>query len=168
MEEKPKVVVTSRSRRPDAAGKQFKFTEEQVRAEGALKEYRERAWKAYQRMSMPTTTEEPWRRTDLRALPADSFSFLREGVYKDLPAVREDLLKPLVADQHGGQIVLTPGGVSIDLDEKIARQGVIIPRKESLLPWLARWPRMAWYFTCRRVCRLKSHFTASCGVLVRT
>ena len=42
-----------------------------------------------------------------------------------MPAVPADLLKPLVADQHGGQIVLMPGGVKIDLDESIAEQGVI-------------------------------------------
>ena len=35
------------------------------------------------------------------------------------------LLKPLVADQHGGQIILTPGGAQVDLDEEIAAQGVI-------------------------------------------
>jgi Fe-S cluster assembly protein SufD len=34
-------------------------------------------------------------------------------------------LKPLIADQHGGQIVITPGNVKVDLDEKLARKGVI-------------------------------------------
>jgi Fe-S cluster assembly protein SufD len=43
----------------------------------------------------------------------------------DVPPVREDLLKPLVADQHGGQIVLTPGAAKIDLDENLAAKGVI-------------------------------------------
>ncbi len=35
------------------------------------------------------------------------------------------MLKPLVADQHGGQIVLTPGSAKIELDEKLAQKGVI-------------------------------------------
>src|SRR5690606_7861357 len=41
------------------------------------------------------------------------------------PPVRGDLLKPLVADQHGGQIVITPGEVKVDLDEKLAAKGLI-------------------------------------------
>jgi Fe-S cluster assembly protein SufD len=53
------------------------------------------------------------------------FVLPKDGVYNNLPPVPSDLLKPLVADQHGGQIVLMPGGVEIDLDESIAAQGVI-------------------------------------------
>ncbi len=125
MEEKPKVIVTSRARRPEAAAKQFTFTQDQVRAIGPLKEYRERAWKAYQRIGMPTTSEEAWRRTDLRGLPAEVFRLPQPGAFEDLPPVREDLLRPLVSNQHGGQIVLTPGGASVDLDPKLAEKGVI-------------------------------------------
>ena len=40
---------------------------------GALKEYRENAWETYQRLPFPKTTDEPWRRTDLRKLDAGSF-----------------------------------------------------------------------------------------------
>jgi Fe-S cluster assembly protein SufD len=58
-------------------------------------------------------------------MPADKFKLSANGALSDLPAVREDLLKPLVADQHGGQMILTPGGVKIDLDEKLAKQGVV-------------------------------------------
>ena len=36
-----------------------------------------------------------------------------------------ELLKPLIADQHGGQIVLMPGGATIDLDPALSAQGVI-------------------------------------------
>lgn len=124
MEEKPKVVVSSRSRRPDTVAKQFNFTEAMV-SQGALSEYRKRAWQAYQRSQIPGSSEEAWRRTDLRLLPAQSFHFPVNGAYLDLPDVPEHLLRPLVADQHGGQIVLVPGGSKIDLDEKIKRQGVI-------------------------------------------
>jgi Fe-S cluster assembly protein SufD len=90
-----------------------------------LASYRTQAWDAFKRLSLPKTTEEAWRRTDLRNLPVDSFVLPREGAYNDLPSVPADLLKPLIADQHGGQIVLTPGGAEIDLDESLAKQGVI-------------------------------------------
>jgi Fe-S cluster assembly protein SufD len=58
-------------------------------------------------------------------MPVDKFKLPANGALSDLPVVREDLLKPLVADQHGGQMILTPGGVKIDLDEKLAQKGVI-------------------------------------------
>ncbi len=125
MEEKSKVVVTSRSRRPDAAAKQFAFSESQIPAGAALHEYRQHAWQAYQRAGMPVTTDEAWRRTDLRTFPAEAFRIPMEKAFDDLPRVPAHLLKPLVADLHGGQIILTPGGAQVDLDEKLVKQGVV-------------------------------------------
>ena len=124
MEEKPKVTVSSRSRRADAASREFGFTQADVRP-GALSEYRQRAWEAYSRTAMPTTSDEAWRRTDLRGLPVADFSLPPEGAFEDLPPVREDLLRPLADGQHGGQIVLLPGGVTVDLDESLAARGVV-------------------------------------------
>jgi Fe-S cluster assembly protein SufD len=124
MQEKPKVVV-SRTRRPSAAAKEFPFTESEIRTAGEpIASYRTLAWKAFKRHPLPDTTQEAWRRTDIHNLPTDKFRLALEDA-GDLPAVREDLLKPLVADQHGGQIVITPGKVKIDLDEKLSQKGVI-------------------------------------------
>ncbi len=126
MIEKPKVVV-SRTRRTESTARDFTFTKNDIPVlnDPALASYRTQAWEAFKRLSLPKTTEEAWRRTDLRNLPVDSFVLPTDGAHKNLPPVPADLLKPLVADQHGGQIVLTPGGVEIDLDESIAKQGVI-------------------------------------------
>jgi Fe-S cluster assembly protein SufD len=126
MTDKPKVVV-SRTRRTESADRDFTFTKSDVPvlSDPALASYRTQAWEAFKRLSLPKTTEEAWRRTDLRGLPVESFVLLDEGAYNNLPPVPEDLLKPLVADQHGGQVVLRPGGAEIDLDDAIAKQGVI-------------------------------------------
>ena len=127
MQEKPRVVV-SRTRRVDTAAKEFNFTESDIRAREAndsVASYRSLAWNAFRRLSLPVNTEEAWRRTDIHALPTDKFKLALDGETSNLPPVREDLLKPLIADQHGGQIILTPGGVKIDLDEKLAQRGVI-------------------------------------------
>jgi Fe-S cluster assembly protein SufD len=125
MQEKPKVVV-SRTRRADTAAKDFAFTESDIRAAGdSVASYRTLAWNAFKRLSLPVNTEEAWRRTDIHALPVDKFKLALDGESNNLPSVREDLLKPLFADQHGGQIILTPGSVKIDLDEKLAKQGVV-------------------------------------------
>ncbi|HSG43836.1 MAG TPA: Fe-S cluster assembly protein SufD [Anaerolineales bacterium] len=125
MAEKPKVVV-SRTRRAVSTAKEFNFAESDVRSgKDAVASYRAYAWSAFKKHSLPVTTEEAWRRTDIHRLPADKFKFAEDGAFKDLPAVREDLLRPLVADQHGGQIVLTPGGATIELDDKLSKKGVI-------------------------------------------
>ena len=125
MQEKPKVVV-SKTRRADSAAKDFAFSEADIRAAGdSVASYRTLAWNAFKRLSLPVTTEEAWRRTDIHNLPVDKFKFASDGIFNDLPSVREDLLKPLTGNQHGGQIVLTPGGVTIELEEKLSKQGVI-------------------------------------------
>ena len=125
MQEKPKVVV-SRTRRAESTVKDFTFSEADIRVAGdGVASYRNLAWNAFKRHSLPDTTQEAWRRTDLHHLPVDKFKLALDGEVNDLPPVREDLLKPLVADQHGGQIVLTPGGVNIHLDQKLAQRGVI-------------------------------------------
>lgn len=123
MEEKPKVVVT-RTRRPETAAKEFAFTADMIPA-GALEPYRRRAWETYARLSMPTPAEEAWRRTDLRSLPADSFRLPAPDAYRGLPAAPEELLRPLVADAHGGQVTLLPGGSRTDLEPALVEQGVI-------------------------------------------
>ncbi|MFL7868357.1 MAG: Fe-S cluster assembly protein SufD [Anaerolineales bacterium] len=126
MTDKPKVVV-SRTRRTESAARDFNFKKTDIPtvSDSALASYRAQAWEAFKRLSLPKTTEEAWRRTDLRNLPVDSFVLPNGNLPKDLPAVPDNLLNPLVADQHGGQIVLTPNGAEIDLDESLAQQGVI-------------------------------------------
>ncbi len=123
MQEKPKVSV-SRTRRAESAAKDFTFVEADVRVADAVAAYRTSAWNAFKRLSLPDTAQEAWRRTDIHAMPVDKFKLTTDGATV-FPPVRADLLKPLVADQHGGQIVLTPGAAKIDLDEKLANQGVI-------------------------------------------
>ena len=124
MEEKPRVVIT-RARRPESTARNFAFTAEMVPAFGALDDYRRSAWETYGRLALPTMNEEAWRRTDLRSLPADSFRLPVEGAFRDLEPVPGELLRPLVSDQHGGQVVLLPGGSQTTLDEKLVKQGVL-------------------------------------------
>ncbi|MDD2922746.1 MAG: Fe-S cluster assembly protein SufD [Anaerolineales bacterium] len=122
MQEKPKVSV-ARTRR-DSAAKDFSFTADSIPA-GSLKNIRENAWDAFSKLSMPINTDEAWRRTDLRLLPASDFKLPKDGAFQDLPVVPEELLQPLTGEQHGGQITLLPGGSQIQLDAALAKQGVV-------------------------------------------
>lgn len=120
-----KVVIKTNRSRTTTRDFGFNQTDVAVPRDSELATYRTQAWEAFKRLSMPKTTDEPWRRTDLRRLPLDAFSLPAEGAYLDLPEVPADLLKPLVANQHGGQIVLMPGGQDIFLDESLKKQGLI-------------------------------------------
>jgi Fe-S cluster assembly protein SufD len=129
MKETPRVVVT-RSKRVEApAGpREFTLPEDQVRLEvpsQSVRAYRQEALEAYRATPLPTPAEEAWRRTDLKGLHADAFRFPAPDAYLDLPAVPEDLLRPLTGEMHGGQVILMPGGVKLHLDPALAAQGVV-------------------------------------------
>ena len=103
----------------------FSFTTADLRgAPGILGDYRTRAWAVFEDLPYPTVQDEPWRRTSLRGLDG-SLTLPETDAYLDLPPVPESLLAPLVSDRHGGQITLLPGGVQIEREETLTRQGVI-------------------------------------------
>ncbi|MCZ2122200.1 MAG: Fe-S cluster assembly protein SufD [Anaerolineales bacterium] len=124
MQEKPRIVI-SKGKRSDAAVKEFTFTQADVPSANGLAAFRASAWESFKKISLPVNTDEAWRRTDLRALPAGDLKIPKVGVYEDLPAVPEYLLKPLTGEQHGGQITLLPGGSKVELDESLVKQGVV-------------------------------------------
>jgi len=124
MQEKPRVVVTTRTRRAEPAAAEFAFTSRQI-LPGALNAYRTNAWEIFTHLPMPVTTDEAWRRTDIHALPAADFRLPVDRAYLELPGVPDHLLQPLTAERHGGQVLLVPGGAKADLDPALAKQGVI-------------------------------------------
>ncbi len=124
MDKKPKVII-SRTRRPEPAVKDFAFTAAMLPAEGALREYHRHAWETYARLAIPNMSEEAWRRTDLRLLPTDSFQMPATNAFRELAPVPEELLKPLTADRHGGQVTLLPGGARSSLDPELVAKKVV-------------------------------------------
>ena len=134
MADKKKVVI-SRKRRGTVAPRRFSFTKDMVNTQGdnVLASLRADAWDVYQSLSLPSTSEEAWRRTDLRQFPADVFRLPEKDAYQGLASVPENLLQPLVGDQHGGQIVLQPGGAQVSLAPEIAQKGVIFTDLQTAL-----------------------------------
>ena len=128
----PERVVITRSRRTQAQlSKEFTFTRGMVPGiethDGlptALKNYRLAAWEQYEALPMPTTKDEPWRRTDLHGMPAGAFHLPGDQT-AGLESPPAELLKPLVGDEHGGQLVLTPAGSQLYMDPALAEKGVI-------------------------------------------
>jgi Fe-S cluster assembly protein SufD len=90
-----------------------------------LREYRKKAWTLFEKLSLPQTTEEAWRRTDIRQLQTGSFQLPVKSKAAKLPAIPKRLLKPLVGEGHGGQIVMGPEKTTVTLSKAIAKQGVV-------------------------------------------
>ncbi len=129
MNETPHVVI--RTRRPEstpAAQKDFAFLPEDLRVEGMsewLRAYRLKAWETFKNTPMPATTEEAWRRTDLRPMKPELFRLPAENAYLDLTPVPEELLQPVTDSAHGGQVILMPGGSQISVDPELTASGVV-------------------------------------------
>ncbi len=124
-----RTVVTKTRRYGDKGIQEFAFNHEMVPSNAGspefVRRYREEAWQDFRNFSMPSTSDEPWRRTDIRKLNAGIFRLPKNGEVGDLPLVPDELLRPLVGDQHAGQIIMKPGGSQRNIDEAIKKQGVI-------------------------------------------
>lgn len=127
--ERPKVVITRGRTREAQKVKNFTFTRDMVRLDGQsaeLQAFRTAAWEVYEATPMPTTKEEPWRRTDLAGLAADQFTIPGPDAYLDLPAVPEEIMTPMTGDSQAGRLVLLPGGgAQAQLSPELARKGVV-------------------------------------------
>lgn len=128
-----RTVITRTRRETQPASDSFSFTREMIPALSGeetvspfLREYRLKAWELFNSLPLPTTQDEPWRRTDLRGLQPGRFRLPANGNLPPYPQPPEALLKPLAGDVHGGQIVLTPQGANVQqLDPELAARGVI-------------------------------------------
>ncbi|MBC8331778.1 MAG: Fe-S cluster assembly protein SufD [Anaerolineae bacterium] len=128
-----KVVTRTQRTRRRTQFEGFNFTREMVvpgDGSGILADFHARAWDAFEKLSYPTTKDEPWRRTDIRGLDSD-FQLPALDAYLDLPAIPSRLLKPLVGDQHGGQITLLPGGMEKNFEPESVPKGVIFTDFET-------------------------------------
>ncbi len=90
-----------------------------------IKEYVEKAWETFMSLPMPTISDEPWRRTDLRAMPVSNFRLAEEQNNQELASPPAELLKPLIGSSHAGQVLLTQNRPEVWLEPSLRDQGVI-------------------------------------------
>ena len=127
-----RTVITRDRREISADGKQFNFTREMAPSlapgwdgPAFLRQYRQLAWEAFEKLPIPTPKDEAWRRTDLRGMAVDTFRLPGPDDSTGFRQPPADLLQPLVGEQHGGQILLTPGHSHVQLSEEMQAKGVI-------------------------------------------
>jgi len=125
-------VITRTKQSITAQAGDFTFTSDMIPALSRnwkgpdfLRDYRERAWSAYKTLPMPTIKDEAWRRTDIHALDVSKFSLPEGDLLNHLPLTPKWLLKPLVNNIHGGQVIIRPDRTESKIDEKLVKQGVI-------------------------------------------
>jgi Fe-S cluster assembly protein SufD len=90
-----------------------------------IREYRLRAWDAFNHLSLPTINDEAWRRTDLKKMDVSSFHRVENGDEHPLIPVPSELLQPLVGDKQAGQIIITPNEVQRQVAKDLIDQGVV-------------------------------------------
>ncbi len=89
-----------------------------------IREYREKSWKTYNSLPMPTEKDEDWRRTSLRDITFDKFKVIDTA---NRPNVKfpAHLIEPIADKKHGGQVLITPWEARNQLDNEIKNRGVV-------------------------------------------
>jgi Fe-S cluster assembly protein SufD len=125
-------VVISRTRRDErAVSKEFAFSRQMIPAASGvltfdfLQDYRERAWAAYESLPMPTTSDEPWRRTSLAGMRSGAFRIPTLEDAQRLPKPPEDLFASIADSEYGGQVILTPQENRANLHADLSSKGVV-------------------------------------------
>ncbi len=126
-----RTVVTRTSRTAKTMPADFNFTRQMVPALAGdgypdyVRGYRARAWQIFEDLPIPTTSDEAWRRTDIRSLAAGEFRIPGAQDSASLPEPPPELLHPITDDEYGGQVLLMPAGVSVTLNPELAAKGVV-------------------------------------------
>lgn len=124
-----RTVVTKTKKSKAREVRDFNFSREMLPVNNGvpeyLKDYRDQAWTAYESTAMPTTSDEPWRRTDIRKLQAGTFRLPSVGEFEEYSSIPEELLEPLGDDHLAGQIILRPGGSQTQIKSDLEEMGVI-------------------------------------------
>jgi Fe-S cluster assembly protein SufD len=145
MPEAPQIVV--KKGRTHSGKRDFSFSREMVRTEGlseGIRQFRLKAWETYQQMPLPTTKDEPWRRTDLSRLPVEmihekcvkgEFKLKPVSVMKEQGVIFTDLLTaereyPHILQKIMGNIIKPEEGKFAAMAGSMAYTGALlyIPR----------------------------------------
>lgn len=127
--------ITTRTRSAERAShREFGFIDQMpqeiVGSQGLAESvvtYKRRAWEAYQQLPFPTTSDEAWRRTDIRKLNINKLHLPNDEALADqtFTKISPQLLKPIVGEQYAGQIVIDANNHYSNLSPELLDKGVI-------------------------------------------
>jgi len=127
MNERPRIIKRSSSQ-GDAIQGNFNFDKSWVRIPEKnphIADYRERAWNAYNKSSIPQTNEEAWRRTDLRELSKLASSLKIDKNDEHHGNIPDSYQSSVVGENAVNQIVISSGGVTKALDPTLLESGLV-------------------------------------------
>ncbi len=158
--------IITRTRR-ETTENDFSFTADMipVTTHPELKAYRAEAWQAFRTLPMPTVKDEAWKRTDIHNLRRETFHIPKFDAYLDLEPVPDELLKPLADEEHGGEIVLLPGGARVSLKNELAAQGVLFT---DLASAEKQYPELVAHLVGKIVHSSEGKFAALTGAMANT
>ena len=125
MTERIKISRTSVNRKNQNTN--FHFMKEMAPILGEqIQTYRDHAWNVYHKLPYPTTSDEAWRRTDIRSLKKSDLHLISE-LKQTLPKAKlpDNLREPLTDEKKGSQIILSPEGINNEIDPDLSAKGVI-------------------------------------------
>jgi len=90
-----------------------------------LREFRAKAWETYESLPMPTTKDEPWRRTDYRHINWETAGTIAKPNGANFESIPAENRAPLIGEEQGGLIAWVDGElVHEQLDASLIEQGV--------------------------------------------
>jgi Fe-S cluster assembly protein SufD len=127
-----RTVITRTRKQESTPSSVFNFSKEMLpvyqfdgKVSSDVKEYVEKAWEITSTLPMPSITDEPWRRTDIRSMPSGNFKLASLVGADEFLLPPAELTKPLIGNKHAGQIMLTRNKPDVWLDPQFQDQGVV-------------------------------------------
>jgi len=132
MTEKPIIIKqTNRNTRTQQADLQFtpQFFDENL----MLREYRQKAWKAYLDLPLPNGKEEDWRRTSLKGIDFSTIKTIDSDIYPEV-VFPSWLSNNVAGEKLGAQLLLSPVNSHLTIERTIVEKGVVFGSlKEQIL-----------------------------------
>jgi Fe-S cluster assembly protein SufD len=162
----PVKVISKKTKITSTHPKDFSFVSApRLTGDEGIDVYRSEAWEAFNELSMPTSQEEAWRRTDLRAFSPGNFKLHAARCVSVKPDISGKLLKPLAGEKPGGQIILSPDSAYCELLPEFADKGVLFT---DLLTAEKKYPRLVEKILGKIVYPKESKFAALTSACAQT
>ena len=96
-----------------------------------VQQYRQKAWRRYQSLNIPDSSQEHWRRTSLRGIDFSTFKLAEpsEHVQKEFPRIFD---APVTGKENGGIILLSPFDAKKNVAPQVQKKGIIFETLDSL------------------------------------
>lgn len=127
MNERPRIIKRSTSQGSTHQGN-FSFDKSWIRIpekNSYIADYRERAWNAYNKLSIPQTNEEAWRRTDLRELSKLASQFKIENIDDLNNEIPDSFQNSVFGEKAENQLIISGGKITKSVDPTLFKSGLV-------------------------------------------